>query len=228
MTTGLAHVSAGADGETGPRGTVRPATFGRIVAALVFVVTLPLWPLAAAVVWASVGRPLLFRQVRSGLAMQPFTICKFRTMSDRRGTDGALLPDAMRETSMTRLMRLSRIDELPQLLAVARGDMAFVGPRPLLPATVAGFGDLGRLRCAVPPGLTGWAQVNGNTHLTERQKLALDLWYVKHRSIALDFRILAMTAMVIFRGERIVEKHLAQAETEMEALQGLGAGETTQ
>ena len=167
----------------------------------------------------------MFRQTRCGLGAKPFTLCKFRTMHDKRDTRNELLPDADRQTPVTRAMRLLRIDELPQLLAIAKGDMAFVGPRPLLPATIAEFGELGLLRCTVLPGLSGWAQVNGNTRLKDNEKLALDLWYVENRSFVLDCRILAMTVLVIFRGERANDGNLARAWTAMRGFKAVGAGE---
>jgi len=148
------------------------------------------------------GRPILFRQVRIGKHGRPFTVVKFRTMADRRDQEGRLLPDAQRTTPLGRFLRRSRLDELPQFWNVLTGAMALIGPRPLLPQTIAKAGETGRLRCAVPPGLTGWAQVNGNALLTERDKFALDLWYIANRSLWLDLRILARTAVVALRGER--------------------------
>jgi lipopolysaccharide/colanic/teichoic acid biosynthesis glycosyltransferase len=198
------------------------AIVGRCLAALILVATLPFWLLAAGIVYASIGRPLLFRQTRSGLSAKPFTICKFRTMRDTRGPDGTLLPDALRETRATRLMRAWRLDELPQLLAVLRGDMTLVGPRPLLPSTIAAFGDWGVERCTVLPGLTGWAQVNGNTHLSDSEKLTLDLWYVRHRNLLLDLRILLMTGLVLVRGERRMLATIAAAAAELNPLDASG------
>ena len=122
-------------------------------------------------------------------------------MTDARDAGGRLLPDDLRQTRLTRLIRRLRFDELPQLWLVLRGQMALVGPRPLLPATVAEFGALGRLRNSVAPGVTGWAQVNGNTRLSNGEKLALDLWYVGHRSPGLDLRVMAETVLVPLRGE---------------------------
>jgi lipopolysaccharide/colanic/teichoic acid biosynthesis glycosyltransferase len=189
----------------------------RIAAVVLLVLSLPLWLVAAAVVWASVGRPLFFRQSRSGLEGRPFVICKFRTMHEGQDGSGMLLPDALRETPATRLMRSIRIDELPQLLSIARGDMAFLGPRPLLPATIAEFGELGRIRGTVRPGLSGWAQVNGNTRLTNSEKLALDLWYVRNRSLWLDLHILVLTAQVALLGERVDRRHVDHALKAMPA-----------
>jgi lipopolysaccharide/colanic/teichoic acid biosynthesis glycosyltransferase len=171
----------------------------------------------AGVVWATLGRPLLFRQARSGLAQRPFALVKFRTMRDLRDAAGEPLPDAERETAVTRLIRRLRLDEIPQLLAIVSGEMRFIGPRPLKPETIAGFGMLGEVRCSVPPGLSGWAQVNGNTRLSNDEKLALDVWYVDHRSPALDARILVLTVATLLTGEARRPAAIAQAEAHLAA-----------
>lgn len=160
----------------------------------------------------TIGRPILFRQVRVGRRGVHFNIEKFRTMTNERDALGRLLPDDARTPRLMRFIRRSRLDELPQLFAIIRGDMSLVGPRPLLPETVASFGRLGERRCAVAPGLTGWAQVNGNSRLDDGQKLALDLWYIDHQSFWLDLRILAMTLGVLLFGERVRQDRVAQAE----------------
>ncbi|MBZ9703496.1 MULTISPECIES: sugar transferase [unclassified Mesorhizobium] len=213
---GLSTPTARSGGWTArvPLGRAMPS---RIAAVILLVLSLPLWLVAAAIVWVSVGRPLFFRQSRSGLEGRPFVICKFRTMHEGRDGNGMLLPDALRETPATRLMRSVRIDELPQLLSIARGDMAFMGPRPLLPATIAEFGELGRIRGTVRPGLSGWAQVNGNTRLTNSEKLALDLWYVRNRSLWLDLHILVLTVQVALLGERVDRRHVDHALKAMPA-----------
>jgi lipopolysaccharide/colanic/teichoic acid biosynthesis glycosyltransferase len=148
------------------------------------------------------GRPVLFVQTRSGLGGRPFRLVKFRTMNDARGACGTLLPDAERTTSAGRLLRATRIDELPQLWNMLLGDMSLIGPRPLLPVTIAAAGEAGRERGLVRPGVTGWAQVNGNTLLSDADKIALDIWYIRNRSVGLDLRILARTLLVSLRGER--------------------------
>jgi lipopolysaccharide/colanic/teichoic acid biosynthesis glycosyltransferase len=176
--------------------------------------------LTAGIIWAALGRPLLFRQVRSGLGREPFTLVKFRTMRELRDATGSLLPDRERETAATRLIRRLRLDEIPQLLAIAAGEMRFVGPRPLKPETVDAFGPLGEVRASVPPGLTGWAQVNGNTRLTDTEKLALDIWYVDHRSLALDARIVLLTVATLLFGERVHPTALLEAEAHLASRQG--------
>ena len=168
--------------------------------------------LTALVTRLVLGPPVLFRQIRVGQNMQPLTLHKFRTMHDTRDAAGNLLPDQARGTAISRFMRKIRLDELPQLFAIASGRMSFIGPRPLLPATIQVMGNLGTLRCRVRPGLSGWAQVNGNTKLSGAQKLALDIWYVDHRSFQLDLLILLKTAATLVIGERINQRNLAEAE----------------
>lgn len=148
------------------------------------------------------GRPVLFRQYRSGRAKEPFKLLKFRTMRDARDRRGELLSDAERVTALGRFLRRSRLDELPGFVNVLRGEMGFVGPRPLLPTTIEELGGAGSKRCSVKPGLTGWSQVNGNTLLTLKEKVALDLWYIDNRSMLLDLKILALTLFVMIGGEK--------------------------
>lgn len=184
----------------------------KMIAAALLVLCSPLIALTAAIVAWSIGPPLLFRQSRAGRDLTEFTVSKFRTMKELRGNDGELLPDEERQTPLTAFLRRLRFDELPQLVAIWRGDMALVGPRPLLLRTVLDFGEIGRLRCAVAPGMTGWAQVNGNTRLSNAQKLALDIWYIDNRSARLDLLILLLTVRTLVFGERINAGHLASAE----------------
>lgn len=157
----------------------------------------------AVVVWLVLGQPVFFLQERVGLGARRFVIRKFRTMRETRDASGVLLPDQLRVTRVTRLVRRVRIDELPQLFAVVRGDMTFIGPRPLPRVVIERFGDLGAVRCSVRPGLTGWAQVNGNAKLSDAQKLALDIWYIDNRSVLLDLWILLRTVGVLIFGEQV-------------------------
>jgi lipopolysaccharide/colanic/teichoic acid biosynthesis glycosyltransferase len=188
-------------------------------AAALLVLALAALPMAAValVLRATLGPPLFFEQDRVGLGGRIFRIRKFRTMRDDRDAAGVLLPDDERLTAISRIARRFRLDEAPQLLSIIAGEMAWVGPRPLLPATIEGYGALGHERCSVPPGLTGWAQVSGNTRLDDRQKLSLDLWYVNHRSALLDLRIVAATGWTFLVGERIHRRRLAEAEAHLAA-----------
>ncbi len=152
-------------------------------------------PLAVLVllVRRELGRPVLFRQVRPGLHGRPFEMVKFRTMTDERGADGTLLPDAQRLTPFGRFLRASSLDELPELWNVIKGDMSLVGPRPLLMEYLPLYTPEQARRHEVRPGITGWAQVNGRNAVSWEKKFALDVWYVDHRSLWLDLRIVWMT-----------------------------------
>lgn len=139
------------------------------------------------------GSPVLFTQVRPGLHGKPFRMVKFRTMTDARDARGALLPDAQRLTPFGRFLRASSLDELPELWNVLRGEMSLVGPRPLLMEYLPLYSPEQGRRHEVRPGITGWAQVNGRNAISWADKFALDVWYVDHRSLWLDVRILWMT-----------------------------------
>ena len=174
-------------------------------------VALPLLVLLALIVRLGMGRPVLFIQQRSGRGGVPFALVKFRTMRDVRGPDGALLDDIVRTPRLGRILRRSRLDELPSLWNILTGDMTLVGPRPLLPDTVAAFGAGGVTRGAVRPGLTGWAQINGNSLLKDGDKLALDLWYIRHASFALDLRIMVWTIAMVLFGEKVNRGQMGRA-----------------
>ena len=139
------------------------------------------------------GSPVLFKQVRPGLQEQPFTMVKFRTMTDERSPEGALLPDARRLTPFGSFLRASSLDEVPELWNVLKGDMSLVGPRPLLMEYLPLYTSEQARRHEVRPGITGWAQVNGRNAISWEDKFALDVWYVDHSSFWLDVRILWMT-----------------------------------
>ena len=139
------------------------------------------------------GHPAFFRQTRPGLHGRPFEMVKFRTMTDARGPDGTLLPDADRLTPFGRFLRASSLDELPELWNVLKGDMSLVGPRPLLMEYLPLYSPEQARRHEVRPGITGWAQVNGRNALGWDDKFKLDVWYVDHRSLWLDIKILWLT-----------------------------------
>ena len=148
---------------------------------------------------ASMGRPLFFRQQRPGLGGRPFRVYKFRTMRTPIAADGRILSDEERVLRVGNFLRRTRLDELPQLFNILRGDMSFVGPRPLLPRDQD---DAYRARLLVRPGLTGWAQVVGGRGISAEDKAALDVWYVRNASVLLDIAIVLRTVPVIFVGER--------------------------
>ena len=167
--------------------------FDIVVASLaLLLLALPLLVLAW-LIRSKLGKPVLFRQVRPGLQGRPFTMVKFRTMTDDRGPDGALLPDAQRLTPFGRFLRSSSLDELPELWNVLRGEMSLVGPRPLLMEYLSLYSPEQARRHEVRPGITGWAQVNGRNAISWADKFSLDVWYVDHRRLWLDLRILWLT-----------------------------------
>lgn len=168
---------------------------------MLLALTAPIQLLVAGLVAMDLGTPVLFNQERAGMNGRIFRLVKFRSM--RSQSPGAALSDAERVTKFGRWLRRVRLDELPQLWLILVGHMAFVGPRPLYPDPHSASNRLlFDYRHQVRPGLTGWAQVNGNTFLDEREKLALDAYYVSRSSITFDIRILLLTFLVIVRGER--------------------------
>jgi lipopolysaccharide/colanic/teichoic acid biosynthesis glycosyltransferase len=162
------------------------------------------------------GRPVLFRQVRPGLHGRPFMMVKFRTMTDERGADGELLPDARRLTPFGHFLRATSLDELPELWNVLRGEMSLVGPRPLLMEYLPLYSPEQARRHEVRPGITGWAQVNGRNAVSWDERFKLDVWYVDHRSLWLDLRILWLTVRKVIVREGIS----AQGEATMPRFTG--------
>jgi lipopolysaccharide/colanic/teichoic acid biosynthesis glycosyltransferase len=179
----------------------------RIFDLVAVALTIPLWvPLlivVAMMVRLRLGSPAIFTQVRPGLHGQPFRMIKFRTMTDARDAQGALLPDADRMTVFGRWLRSTSLDELPELWNVLRGDMSLVGPRPLLMEYLPLYSDEQNRRHSARPGITGWAQVNGRNAISWPDKLSLDVWYVDHRSLWLDLRILWLTLVRVFQREGV-------------------------
>ncbi|MEV7178888.1 sugar transferase [Kitasatospora sp. NPDC093679] len=167
-----------------------------LIAAAAGIVAVPLGLLIVVLIRCTMGGPVLFRQTRTGRHGKEFDILKFRTMREKRYADE---PDAPRITRLGTFLRTTSLDELPQLWNVARGEMGVIGPRPTLPEQVVHYTDRQRGRLAVRPGLTGWAQVRGRNSITWPERIELDLWYVEHRSLLLDLRILLLTAKVLLR-----------------------------
>ena len=172
-------------------------------AAIALVILSPLLLVLACAIGFRMSRPVLFRQTRIGYRERPFTFLKFRTMTDARNSSGALLQDASRLTSLGRFLRTWSLDELPQLWNVFRGDMKFVGPRPLLPEYLPRYNAQQRRRHEVMPGITGWAQIHGRNKQSWEERLELDVWYVEHCSMWLDMRILALTVWKVIWREGI-------------------------
>ena len=162
------------------------------------------------------GSPVLFTQVRPGLNGKPFRMVKFRTMTDVRDASGALLPDAQRLTPFGCFLRSSSLDELPELWNVLRGEMSLVGPRPLLMQYLPLYSQEQARRHEVRPGITGWAQVNGRNAISWEDKFKLDVWYVDHRSLWLDVRILWLTVRKVLVRDGIS----AEGEATMSGFKG--------
>ncbi|MBF0547439.1 MAG: sugar transferase [Candidatus Riflebacteria bacterium] len=135
------------------------------------------------------GKPVIFRQVRSGLQGKPFLMYKFRTMLEKNDCNGTPLPDDQRLTPFGTFLRATSLDELPQILNILLGDMSFVGPRPLLPEYVPLYSEFHSLRLNAPPGILGWAQINGRNSISWEEKFNLDVWYVQNFSLLLDIEI---------------------------------------
>ena len=164
---------------------------------------LPLLLLLTATIYAIIGGPALFRQRRPGLRGEPFECLKFRTMDNRRDEKGLLLPDEARLTALGKFLRRTSLDELPQLVNVLRGEMSFVGPRPLLMEYLDLYTGEQMRRHEVKPGITGWAQINGRNAITWEERFQLDVWYVDNQSFFLDMKILLMTIKKVIVREGI-------------------------
>jgi len=178
----------------------------------------PVLVVLALLVRLKLGSPILFRQIRPGLNEKPFNMLKFRTMTDARGADGVLLPDAERLTPFGRFLRATSLDELPELFNVLKGDMSLVGPRPLLMQYLERYTPEQARRHEVRPGITGWAQVNGRNAITWEEKFKLDVWYVDNWSLWLDIKIIAMTIWKILKREGISQP----GQATMEEFKGIG------
>ena len=172
--------------------------------ALAMIVALsPIYLLLYVLIRINMGSPTVFRQKRPGLNEKIFTVMKFRSMNSKRGEDGELLPDEQRITPLGKFLRKSSLDELPQLFNVLRGDMSFVGPRPLVPQYLPYYTEEEKLRHSVRPGITGLAQVNGRNAISWDRKLAYDVEYVKNISFLNDIKILFLTAKKVLLGSGV-------------------------
>lgn len=186
--------------------------FDLTVAVLPVIFLSPLLIFIGFLVRLKIGSPVLFRQMRPGSHGRPFTIYKFRTMTDERDEDGNLLPDGERLTRLGRFLRKTSLDELPELFNVIKGDMSIVGPRPLLMQYLDRYTPEQARRHEVKPGITGWAQVNGRNAIDWEDKFKLDVWYVDNWSLWLDVKIIAMTIWKILKREGINQPGHATAE----------------
>ena len=183
---------------------------------IVFCVLLVIWPFLLVIIVLLLvfneGAGAFFTQERPGYKGKIFKIIKFKTMNERRGADGNLLPDVQRITKFGRIVRKLSLDELPQLFNVLKGDMAIIGPRPLLTQYLSLYSKEQLRRHDVRPGITGWAQCNGRNNISWTKKFELDVWYVDHLSFKLDCSIVLITIMKVLKradidNETISEKH---------------------
>ena len=186
--------------------------FDLLISTVILVLSWPMFVPVFLCVRFFLGTPVLFKQKRPGLNGKPFTIYKFRTMTDKRDERGVLLPDSDRMTPFGRLLRATSLDELPELLNVVKGEMSIVGPRPLLMEYLPRYSPWQMRRHEVKPGITGWAQVNGRNALTWEKKFEMDVWYVDHQSLSLDVKILAMTLLKVIQREGINQPGQATME----------------
>lgn len=174
---------------------------------IVFCALMLIWPILLLIsIWlhfANKEAGVFFTQERPGKSGKIFKVIKFKTMTDKRDTNGNLLPDEKRLTKIGKLIRSTSIDELPQLINVLKGDMALIGPRPLLPQYLPLYSKEQARRHEVRPGITGWAQVNGRNAISWTKKFELDVWYVDHCSFLLDLKIIFLTIKKVFVREGI-------------------------
>lgn len=177
--------------------------FDFLISAVMILLLCWLFVIVAILVRFKLGSPVIFKQKRPGQHGEIFSIYKFRSMTDERDSDGNLLPNNQRLTSFGKLLRKLSLDELPQLFNVLKGDMSFVGPRPLLVDYLPLYNERQAKRHEVRPGITGWAQVNGRNAISWEQKFEYDVWYVENQSLLLDIKILFLTAKKVFVAEGV-------------------------
>ena len=184
------------------RSFIKPG-FDFCFAFLILCITLPLLFILGILLFLQNSGTPLFSQVRPGLKEKPFTIYKLKTMQDTRDDQGVLLPDNQRVTPLGRIIRKLSLDELPQFWNVLKGDMSFVGPRPLLPEYLPLYNKDQKKRHNLKPGITGWAQVKGRNTISWQQKFEYDLWYIENQSFILDLKILLFTVGKIFKTQEV-------------------------
>ena len=173
--------------------------FDIILSLILLIVLSPFIIITSILVFFKIGKPILFKQVRPGLNEKLFTIYKFRTMSNEKDSKGELLPDNERLSKIGLFIRKVSLDELPQIFNVLKGEMSFIGPRPLLVEYLELYNKTQKRRHIVKPGISGWAQVNGRNAISWEQKFEYDVWYVDNQSFALDMKILWMTFLKVVK-----------------------------
>lgn len=173
--------------------------FDKTLALFLIILFSPIYLIVSILIYKKMGRPILFRQQRPGYKEKIFGIYKFRTMTNEKDEFGNLLPDEQRLLGIGKFIRSTSLDELPQLFNVLKGDMSFVGPRPLLIEYLDLYNDKQKRRHNVKPGITGWAQVNGRNAISWEQKFDYDVWYADNQSFWLDIKILWMTFLKVLK-----------------------------
>jgi lipopolysaccharide/colanic/teichoic acid biosynthesis glycosyltransferase len=188
--------------------------FDRFFAAITLILLSPVMLVVSIIIYFQLGSPVIFAQARPGENSRIFTFYKFRSMTDEKDSDGNLLEDEFRLKPFGQFLRQTSLDELPQLWNVLKGDMSFVGPRPLLVRYLDRYTPEQARRHEVKPGITGWAQVNGRRTLDGRweEKFRLDVWYVDNWSLWLDLKILFVTAFKVFKQEDITQEGHATSQ----------------
>lgn len=175
----------------------------KCLALVLLIFLLPVIMIVSVLIYIMMGKPILFRQKRPGFNDEIFGIYKFRTMTEEKDENGKLLPDEHRLVGMGKIIRSTSLDELPQLLNILKGDMSFVGPRPLLIEYLGLYNSEQQRRHSVLPGITGWAQVNGRNSISWEKKFDYDVWYVDHQSFFLDMKIVWLTFLKVLKGRGI-------------------------
>lgn len=187
--------------------------FDILISLFILVLTSPLLLLAVIAIRTTMGAPVLFRQTRPGKNKRPFKIIKLRTMHSRVNAANVPFPDEQRLTSLGKFLRVTSIDELPELWNVLRGEMSLVGPRPLLTEYLPLYNDRQNLRHTVRPGITGWAQINGRNAISWTERLEFDAWYTENHSQWLDFKIIWRTIWKVILRENVNEPgHATQSK----------------
>ena len=173
--------------------------FDKILALFLIIFFSPIYIVVSLLIFFKMGSPILFRQKRPGYKEKIFGIYKFRTMTNEKDANGNLLPDDKRLVGIGKFIRSTSLDELPQLFNVLKGEMSFVGPRPLLEEYLPLYNEKQKRRHDVKPGITGWAQVNGRNAISWEQKFDYDVWYVDNQSFLLDIKILWLTFLKVVK-----------------------------
>ncbi len=186
-----------------------------LISLIALIVLSPVFVIIILILWAYNGKEgAFFLQDRPGKRGKPFKVIKFKTMNGKRNYEGNLLPDLQRITPFGAFVRKTSLDEIPQLINVLMGDMALIGPRPLLMQYLSLYSEEQMRRHDVRPGITGWAQVNGRNNLSWTEKFKLDVWYVDNLSLALDIKIILLTILKVFKRESINNAKSTQFTTE--------------